>query len=120
MIRYAAAGHSDCGLKAINEFKLLVREAHKLKIEVQMFASFWMAGNQLLHCDYNLLQSFFYHLWDYFSSEITSEGICAIVIFTSSDVSLMHLIIVASPKNDICQINSIPFDANVSFLDVLF
>ena len=44
MIRYAAAGHSDCGLKAINEFKLLVREAHKLKIEVHMFASFALLG----------------------------------------------------------------------------
>ena len=44
MIRYAAAGHNDCGLKAINEFKLLVREAHKLKIEVQMFASFAWLG----------------------------------------------------------------------------
>lgn len=36
MIRYAASGNQFCGLKAINEFKTLVREAHKLGMEVLM------------------------------------------------------------------------------------
>jgi hypothetical protein len=33
MTRYAAAGIRNCGRDAINEFKTLVREAHKLGIE---------------------------------------------------------------------------------------
>lgn len=36
MIRYAASGNSRVGLDAINEFKTLVREAHKLGMEVFM------------------------------------------------------------------------------------
>jgi isoamylase len=36
MTRYAAAGITNCGRDAINEFKTLVREAHKLGIEVFM------------------------------------------------------------------------------------
>jgi isoamylase len=36
MTRYAAAGIRNCGRDAINEFKTLVREAHKLGIEVFM------------------------------------------------------------------------------------
>ncbi|KAJ7517436.1 hypothetical protein O6H91_21G024500 [Diphasiastrum complanatum] len=36
MTRYAASGIENCGCEAINEFKLLVREAHKLGIEVLM------------------------------------------------------------------------------------
>ncbi|CAA6671175.1 unnamed protein product [Spirodela intermedia] len=34
MIRYSSAGLGNCGLDAINEFKFLVREAHKRGIEV--------------------------------------------------------------------------------------
>ncbi|KAG5566757.1 hypothetical protein RHGRI_002333 [Rhododendron griersonianum] len=36
MIRYSTAGNLDCGHGAINEFKLLVKEAHKREIEVIM------------------------------------------------------------------------------------
>ncbi|CAM6086686.1 unnamed protein product [Calypogeia fissa] len=36
MSRYAAAGASNCGRDAIKEFKTLVREAHKLGMEVLM------------------------------------------------------------------------------------
>ncbi|KNA14483.1 hypothetical protein SOVF_107160 isoform B [Spinacia oleracea] len=36
MIRYASSGIRNCGREAINEFKLLVREAHKRDIEVIM------------------------------------------------------------------------------------
>ncbi|KAL7189925.1 hypothetical protein ACSBR1_039542 [Camellia fascicularis] len=36
MIRYSSAGKRDCGSGAINEFKLLVKEAHKRGIEVIM------------------------------------------------------------------------------------
>lgn len=36
MIRYSAAGNQDCGQGAINEFKTLVKEAHKRGIEVIM------------------------------------------------------------------------------------
>lgn len=36
MIRYSSAGKHDCGSGAINEFKLLVKEAHKRGIEVIM------------------------------------------------------------------------------------
>eukprot|EP00249_Psilotum_nudum_P010772 c22755_g1_i1 orf=134-2626(+) len=36
MTRYAASGIQDCGRGAIKEFKTLVREAHKLGIEVLM------------------------------------------------------------------------------------
>ncbi|KAL9445189.1 hypothetical protein AB3S75_018223 [Citrus x aurantiifolia] len=36
MIRYSSAGIRNCGHDAINEFKLLVREAHKRGIEVVM------------------------------------------------------------------------------------
>lgn len=36
MIRYAKSGNQRCGLDAINEFKTLVREAHKHGIEVFM------------------------------------------------------------------------------------
>ncbi|KAJ4734304.1 Glycogen debranching enzyme [Rhynchospora pubera] len=36
MMRYAAAGHRNCGRDAIKEFKTLVREAHKSGIEVIM------------------------------------------------------------------------------------
>jgi Alpha amylase, catalytic domain len=36
MMRYASAGHSNYGRDAIKEFKTLVREAHKLGIEVIM------------------------------------------------------------------------------------
>lgn len=35
MIRYAKSGNQRCGLDAINEFKTLVREAHKHGIEVR-------------------------------------------------------------------------------------
>lgn len=34
MLRYASAGARNCGLDAINEFKQLVKEAHKRGIEV--------------------------------------------------------------------------------------
>lgn len=36
MTRYAAAGNKNCGREAIKEFKTLVREAHKLGMEVLM------------------------------------------------------------------------------------
>jgi isoamylase len=36
MTRYAASGIRNCGREAINEFKTLVREAHKLGIEVRV------------------------------------------------------------------------------------
>ncbi|XP_024967150.1 isoamylase 1, chloroplastic-like [Cynara cardunculus var. scolymus] len=36
MSRYASAGASNCGLDAINEFKQLIKEAHKRGIEVLM------------------------------------------------------------------------------------
>ncbi|XP_071725447.1 isoamylase 1, chloroplastic isoform X2 [Rutidosis leptorrhynchoides] len=36
MLRYASAGARNCGLDAINEFKQLVKEAHKRGIEVLM------------------------------------------------------------------------------------
>lgn len=36
MIRYASAGNKNCGKEAIKEFKSLVREAHKLGMEVLM------------------------------------------------------------------------------------
>ncbi|KAE8653176.1 isoamylase 1, chloroplastic [Cucumis sativus] len=36
MIRYSSAGIGNCGQDAINEFKLLIREAHKRGIEVIM------------------------------------------------------------------------------------
>ncbi|MCO5596778.1 hypothetical protein L7F22_050847 [Adiantum nelumboides] len=36
MIRYAKSGNQRCGLDAINEFKILVKEAHKCGIEVFM------------------------------------------------------------------------------------
>lgn len=36
MIRYSSAGISNCGRDAINEFKFLIREAHKRGIEVIM------------------------------------------------------------------------------------
>ncbi|PSS36372.1 Isoamylase like [Actinidia chinensis var. chinensis] len=36
MIRYSSTGNRDCGHGAIDEFKLLVREAHKREIEVIM------------------------------------------------------------------------------------
>ncbi|GMH03154.1 hypothetical protein Nepgr_004993 [Nepenthes gracilis] len=36
MIRYSSSGVRNCGRNAINEFKLLVREAHKRGIEVVM------------------------------------------------------------------------------------
>ncbi|KAK4849529.1 hypothetical protein QYF36_025803 [Acer negundo] len=36
MIRYSSAGISNCGQDAINEFKFLVKEAHKCGIEVIM------------------------------------------------------------------------------------
>ncbi|KAK6944677.1 Glycoside hydrolase, family 13, N-terminal [Dillenia turbinata] len=36
MIRYSAAGNSNCGCDAINEVKVLIREAHKRGIEVLM------------------------------------------------------------------------------------
>lgn len=38
MIRYSSVGICNCGREAINEFKLLVREAHKRGIEVQSLA----------------------------------------------------------------------------------
>lgn len=34
MIRYSSAGLANCGRDAINEFKTLIREAHKRGIEV--------------------------------------------------------------------------------------
>ncbi|GAV56944.1 Alpha-amylase domain-containing protein/CBM_48 domain-containing protein [Cephalotus follicularis] len=36
MIRYSFAGNNNCGRDAINEFKLLVKEAHKRRMEVIM------------------------------------------------------------------------------------
>lgn len=36
MTRFAAAGNKNCGREAIKEFKTLVREAHKLGMEVRL------------------------------------------------------------------------------------
>jgi len=36
MTRFAAAGNKNCGREAIREFKILVREAHKLGMEVRL------------------------------------------------------------------------------------
>ncbi|KAH7288477.1 hypothetical protein KP509_31G027800 [Ceratopteris richardii] len=44
MIRYSKSGNSRCGLDAINEFKTLVREAHKRGIEVLMDVVFNHTG----------------------------------------------------------------------------
>lgn len=38
MIRYSSGGMHNCGHDAINEFKLLIREAHKRGIEVATIA----------------------------------------------------------------------------------
>ena len=38
MIRYSSGGMQNCGHDAINEFKLLIREAHKRGIEVATIA----------------------------------------------------------------------------------
>lgn len=38
MTRYSSSGIRNCGREAINEFKFLVREAHKRGIEVQPLA----------------------------------------------------------------------------------
>lgn len=35
MARYSSNGYQNCGLNAVNEFKHLVREAHKRGIEVK-------------------------------------------------------------------------------------
>lgn len=40
MIRYSSAGIHNCGHDAINEFKLLIREAHKRGIEVTLISMF--------------------------------------------------------------------------------
>jgi isoamylase len=46
MTRYAAAGNKNCGREAIKEFKTLVREAHKLGMEVSP-ATFFIRIYQL-------------------------------------------------------------------------
>lgn len=44
MTRYAAAGVKNCGRDAIKEFKMLVREAHKRGIEVNIliYLFYWL------------------------------------------------------------------------------
>lgn len=52
MIRYSSAGNLDCGHAAINEFKLLVKEAHKREIEVTF--CFNIISDHLVHFLSNL------------------------------------------------------------------
>lgn len=42
MLRYASAGGRNGGLDAINEFKHLIKEAHKRGIEVKFFPFFYL------------------------------------------------------------------------------
>ncbi|KAL9260356.1 Isoamylase 1, chloroplastic-like protein [Drosera capensis] len=99
MMRYSASGIRNCGRSAINEFKLLVRVAHKRGLEGE-FYKYSGCGNTF-KCNHPVVRQFIVDCLRYWVTEMHIDGFrfdLASILTRACSLSLRHGIVEAFIK----------------------